>query len=155
MNRGILGAGIILIGALFFGVVNLTQNYSRGSELDYYLLKDTTEAAMIDAVDLGFYRLTGQIRMDRERFAESFTRRFAESVNLDREYEIKIYDVNETPPKASVEVISSTSVAFDGEVAGINTKIDAILETKYEENRIVQDLIKEGRLNYGQLDIRS
>ncbi len=154
MNRGILGAGIVMVGLLFFAVFNIVQNYSTGSELDYYLLKDTTEAAMIDAIDLGFYRSSGQIRMDRERFVDSFTRRFAQSVNMDREYEIKMYDVNETPPKVSVHIISTTSVTFNSQDLGINTKIDAILETKYNENRIVEELINEGRLNYEQLYFR-
>ena len=65
---------------------------------------------------------------------ENFIRRFAQSATLARTYEIKIYDVNETPPKVSIEV-KSTEV---GNVTGdeqinfdIVNRLDAILETPY------------------------
>ncbi len=144
MSKGILLTGIILLGVFTLGMVNIIQNYSSGNELDYYLLKDTTEAAMLDAVDYGFYQVSGgEIRMDKEKFVESFVRRFAENVNNDRNYDIRIYDINETPPKVSVKVGSSTSVVFAGESFQIKNQIDAILETKYEEDRRVQDIQDE------------
>ncbi len=144
MSKGILLTGIILLGVFTLGMVNIIQNYSSGNELDYYLLKDTTEAAMLDAVDYGFYQVSGgEIRMDKEKFVESFVRRFAENVNNDRNYDIRIYDINETPPKVSVKVGSSTSVVFAGESFQIKNQIDAILETKYEEERRVEDVLDE------------
>ena len=33
-----------------------TQQFQQGNELDYYLLEETTEAAMLDAVDIAYYR---------------------------------------------------------------------------------------------------
>lgn len=150
MSKGVLAAGIIALGLLAFGVILLVSNYFSGNEMDYYLLKDTTEAAMTDAVDVGFYRLTGQLRMDKEKFVESFVRRFSQSVNQNRSYDIKMYDINETPPKVSIQVDSSTSVTFNSEALDISNRIDAILETKYDENRLVEDLMKEGKLDYEQ-----
>lgn len=148
MNKAILTVGIILLGLFTFAIINVVSNYSSGNELDYYLLKETTEAAMIDAVDVSFYRLTGQLRMDKEKFAESFVRRFSQSVNQDRNYRVRMYDINETPPKVSVKIDSSTNVTFDSEALDISNQIDAILETKYDENRIIEDLMKEGKLKY-------
>lgn len=148
MNKAILTVGIIMLGIFTFAIVNIVSNYSSGNELDYYLLKETTEAAMIDAVDVSFYRLTGQLRMDKEKFAESFVRRFSQSVNQDRNYHVRMYDINETPPKVSVKIDSSTSVTFESETLGISNQIDAILETKYDENRLIEDLMKEGKLKY-------
>ena len=71
--------------------------------------------------------------IDREKFVENFTRRFAESATLSRTYVIKIYDVNETPPKVSLEVSSTESTTATGEVLtfDISNRLDAILETPY------------------------
>ena len=103
-------------------------------------LEETTEASMIDAVDTSYYRLSGVLRMDREKFVESFVRRFAENVNRDRNYKIRILDLNETPPKVSVQIGSNTVATFAGEDFDIVNKIDAILETKYEEDRLLKNV---------------
>lgn len=138
MSKGITIIGLILLGILTLAVVNITQNYQTGNELDYYLLEETTESAMIDAVDLGYYRVSGGIiRVDREKFIESFVRRFAESVNKDRNYKVRIIDFNETPPKVSIQVGSSTVATFAGESFDIVNQVDGILETKYEEDRLL------------------
>ena len=83
-----LTVGIILLSIIALGVINVIQNYTTGQELDYYLLKETTEAAMEDAVDLSYYREQSIIRMDKEKFAESFIKRFSRSVDDRRSYEI-------------------------------------------------------------------
>lgn len=141
MSKGMTLVGIIILGVLTLAVVNIVQNYQNGNELDYYLLEETTEAAMIDAVDLGYYRVSGGVlRMDREKFLESFVRRFAENVNQERNYKIRILDLNETPPKVSVQVGSSTVATFAGEDFDIVNKVDAILETKYNEDRLVEEV---------------
>jgi len=141
MSKGMTLVGIIILGVLTLAVVNIVNNYQTGNELDYYLLEETTEAAMIDAVDLGYYRASGGVlRMDREKFLESFVRRFAENVNSDRDYKIRIIDLNETPPKVSVQVGSGTVATFAGDNFDIVNKVDAILETKYMEDRLVEEV---------------
>lgn len=141
MSKGMTLVGIIILGVLTLAVVNIVQNYQTGNELDYYLLEETTEAAMLDAVDIGYYKTSGGIlRMDREKFLESFVRRFAENVNRERNYTIRVLDLNETPPKVSVQVGSSTVATFAGEDFDIVNKVDAILETKYEENRLLEEV---------------
>lgn len=139
MSRGMAIVGIIILGVLTLAAVNIIQNYQSGNELDYYLLEETTEAAMLDAVDTGYYRTSGIIRMDREKFLESFVRRFAESVTIN-DYQIKIIDLNETPPKVSIQIGTSTVASFAGENFDIVNKIDAILETKYEEDRLLKEV---------------
>lgn len=144
MSRGMQIVGIIVLSLLALGVINLVINYTSGNELDYNLLKDTTEASMLEAVDLDFYaNSNGQIRMDKDKFVESFVRRFAESVANNRSYHIQIIDVNETPPKVSVRVESGTLATFNGERAQIINKIDAILETKYQEKRSLDEAIQD------------
>lgn len=144
MSKGVLASGVIMLGILTLALVNIIQNYSSGNELDYSLLKDTTEAAMLDAVDLGYYQLSGgQIRIDKEKFVENFIRRFAQSVNQDRDYNIRFFDINETPPKVSIRIGSTTTATFNAESWGIKNQIDAILETKYQETRVVDEALQE------------
>ena len=113
MNKAMLLVGIIMLAMFTFGVINIASSYQTGNELDYYLLKETTEAAMIDAVDIGYYRLSGGLyRMDKEKFTESFVRRFAQNVADTRDYDIKIYDINETPPKVTIKIDSNTSTSI-------------------------------------------
>ena len=136
MNKGMVIIGIIILGMLTLVCVNLVQNYQSGNELDYYLLEETTESAMLDAVDYGYYRNSGGIiRVDREKFVEIFVRRFADSVDASKTYNIKIIDFNETPPKVSIKIGTSTVASVAGEDFDIVNQIDAILETKYEEKR--------------------
>ena len=143
MSKGMQIVGIIVLSLLALGVINLVINYTTGNELDYNLLKDTTEASMLEAVDLDFYANSkGQIRMDKDKFVESFIRRFAENVANNRDYHIQIIDVNETPPKVSVRVESGTVATFNGEQAQIVNKIDAILETKYQETRSLDEVLQ-------------
>ncbi len=151
MNKGMLAVGIILLAAMAFAVINVVQSYSSGNELDYYLLKETTEASMTDAVDIGYYRLSGEIRMDKEKFVESFVRRFSESVNTRRDYKIRIYDINETPPKVTVKVDSTSPATFNSESVPISNEISAILETTYQSNKLIQQLIREGKLDYSNV----
>ena len=85
---------------------------------------------MYDALDLAAYRNDGTIRIDREKFAENFLRRFAESATLSKTYKIEIFDINEEPPKVSLQVSSSESTSLTGEVMEftISNRLDAILE---------------------------
>ena len=55
MNKPMLLIGIIIMALMGFFAVNMVTSQQTGSELDYYLLKDTTEAAMNDAIDYDFY----------------------------------------------------------------------------------------------------
>ena len=94
---------------------------------------------MYDAIDMNAYKLHGQLRINREKFVESFVRRFSESVTLGNTYVIDIYDFNESPPKVSLKVSTRlrsnvTAVSFSkSEVIDfdIENKLDAILETTY------------------------
>lgn len=144
--------GIIILAIITFGVVNIVQNYQTGNELDYYLLRETTEAAMTDAVDVGYYRLSGLLRIDKEKFVESFVRRFSQNVSNSRTYDIRFYDINETPPKVSVLVESETAASVNGESLSLSNKVDVILESKYHDNKYVNDMTRAGKLDYSDVD---
>ena len=99
---------LIALGIFIFVVLLLVQDLTSTDEEDYYLTKEVMEAAMIDAIDYGVYRQYGEIRIVKEKFYESFIRRYSESVGGVKTYKIEFYDVYETPPKASVRVRTST-----------------------------------------------
>ncbi len=149
MKNGMTALGILMVGLITIGIVNVINDYTSGSELDYYALKSVTEAAMLDSTDVDFYRVYGLYRMDREMFAESFLRRFTNAVKV-KGYTINMYDINEVPPKVSVEVLTSTNQTFsigeghDGTL-DISNSIDAIIENTNTGN--VLDDALSGHVN--------
>jgi len=141
MSKAMTIVGIIILAVLTLAVVNIVNQYSQGKELDEQLLNETTKSAMIDSIDLGYYRVSGGlIRCDREKFLESFIRRFAESVTSSTDYKVRILDFNEVPPKVSIQIGTGTVAEIAGDDFDIINKIDAILETKYSENRLVEQV---------------
>ena len=131
MKESFWGAAVVAIGVITIFFILFFQSITNTDEHNYHLLKEATEAAMYDALDLASYKNEGVIRVDREKFVENFLRRFAESATLSNTYKVEIYDVNETPPKVSIKVSSSEQTNLTGEVLefDISNKIDAILET--------------------------
>lgn len=131
MRESMWGVFVITVGVTLILLIYLFQGITNTDEHNYYLLKETTESAMLDAVDVADYRVTGKVSINREKFVEVFVRRFAESADLSNEYVIEIYDINEEPPKVSLLVktrksgnVTSETVTFD-----ITNRLDAILET--------------------------
>ncbi len=144
MNKAYLTIGIIILSILALGAFNLINNYSSGNELDYYLLKETTEAAMSDSVDASYYSDRGVLRIDKEKFVESFILRFGSNVDDSRNYDIKFYDINEIPPKVTVQVDSmNNSFVLDNTNARITTRLNAILETNNKEDPISTKYLNE------------
>lgn len=136
------GYAIMVLGILAVGIIWFFANTTRTDQNNYNLLKETTEAAMLDAVDLAVYRQSGTVTIDEEKFVESFVRRFAENADLSNEYyEIEIYDISTTPPKVSLKVSSAQETSATGEIIefDIVNHIDAILETKYKYEENVEE----------------
>lgn len=145
MNKAMVTIGIILMAIIGVLAINLITSQQTGQELDYYLLKDTTEAAMKDAiVSFDFDGRTGLNRMDKERFVESFIRRFADSVDATREYDIKFYDLNETPPKVSVIITSKSNYLNQSKATDIKTSVDMIIESTYEDDVFTTNISDKG-----------
>ena len=140
MKESFWAAYIVTLGVVAIVFIFLFQSLTNSDEHNMALLKETTEAAMYDAFDYAWYRKTGTIRIDREKFVENFLRRFSENASLTKSYNIEFYDVNELPPKVSIKVVSSeTANLFSGGGSSseetiefvISNRIDAILETPY------------------------
>ena len=138
MRESIWGYAIISLGVVVIVVMWFMANVTRTDQNNYNLLKETTEAAMYDALDLSAYRKYGTVRIIEEKFVENFIRRFAENADLVNTYVIEIFDVNEVPPKVSLRVSSAKSTTINNLQNETETftfdivnNIDAILETKY------------------------
>jgi len=131
MRESMWGVFVVIVGVVLILLIYLFQGITNTDEHNYYLLKEVTEAAMLDAVDIADYRITGNVSINREKFVEVFVRRFAESADLSNTYVIEIYDISEEPPKVSLVVktkengvVTNETVEFD-----ITNRLDAILET--------------------------
>ena len=152
MNKGMLTVGIILLSLIALLLINVLTNFSTGSELDYYLVKETADAAMEDSIDMTYLRTCGLYRIDKEKFVENFVYRFVNNVDETRDYNIKFYDINEVPPKVSVKVDSLTVLSVKSgedkkEAADITTSYDAILETNYYGDFAVEEGLKNMNLD--------
>ena len=138
MKWSFASVGIILIGLFGIVIILMFNEITVSNEQDYYTLKEATEAAMIESVDVAYYRLTGEIKISQEKFVENFTRRFTETSTFGQgNYDIIFNQISETPPKVSLQIIDSTnayniynsfSVEVDATQVNIANKISAILD---------------------------
>ncbi len=124
------GYWLIILGIFVIVIMMIVNNITTTKSQDYYLVKEIAQASMIDAIDYSYYSDWKELRINKEKFVESFIRRFADSVTLKDTYTIEFYDIYEAPPKVSVRVQSSTnsfSVMGDAESFDIVERVDAIL----------------------------
>ncbi|MDD2203401.1 MAG: DUF5411 family protein [Bacilli bacterium] len=134
MKESYWGLFVIILGIIGISMLNVLQNVTTTNENNYYLLKEVTEASMFDAVDLGHYRKTGELKIIEDKFVENFMRRFSASYGRTTTFNVGIYDIIELPPKVSlvVEVGQSLKVYnYEAVDFDITNRVDAILETKY------------------------
>lgn len=134
MKEAFWGYLLIALGIIIIVVIMIVQNMTSTSEEDYYLIKEVMESAMIESVDYGTYRLTGDIKISKEKFVENFLRRFSESVSPNKTYKIDFYEVYEIPPKASIKITTNTgSQVVTGEATDFDiiTILNGIIESKY------------------------
>ncbi len=129
---------LIILGLFIITILFLVQRLTVTNEEGFYLGREVMEASMIDAVDYGTYRLTGDIVMSKEKFVEVFIRRFAESVTNNKSYTLEFYDIYEDPPKASVRVRTSsgtTEINSDEFGISVDTLLNGILETVHNQEK--------------------
>jgi len=121
---------LIVLGILVIGVMMLVNSVTTGTTHDYYELKETASAALIDAVDYSYYRLYGDVKISKEKFVENFLRRFSETATTSKSYNISFYDISEVPPKVSVKIASKSNTQVVAETSNtydLVNKIDLIL----------------------------
>lgn len=140
MKWSFASIGLIIIGIFGFIIITMFNEITVSNEQDYYTLKEAAEAAMIESVDVAYYRLTGEIKISQEKFVENFTRRFTEvSTFGEGNYDIIFNQISESPPKVSIQIIDSTesyniyntfnsSIEVDATQLDIVNKLSAILD---------------------------
>lgn len=130
MNQSYWGYWLILLGVFVIVIMLLVSNVTNTNTQDYYLIKEVTEASLVDSVDLAYYRQSRELRINKEMFVENFLRRFAENVALS-DYQVDFYGLYEAPPKVSVKVTTKSAtynIAASDSSFDITNRIDAILE---------------------------
>ncbi len=130
MKESYWGYWLVMLGILVIGVMLLISSTTTGTTQDYYELKETASASMVDAVDYSYYRLYGDLKISKEKFIENFIRRFSESATMTKEYNISFYDIHEVPPKISVKISSvsnSVNIANTANSFDLVNKIDMVL----------------------------
>jgi hypothetical protein len=140
MKESSWGYGLVSLGLVILAVLMLTQRISTSSEEDFYLGREVLASSMIDAVDYGTFRSTGELVMSKEKFVEIYLRRFAESVSTLKDYQIDFYDIREYPPKASVRIRTNSGVAnvnSDSLDVKIDTLTSGVLETTLDRQYII------------------
>ena len=138
MKWSFASVGLIIMGLFGLLIILLFNEITISNEQDYYTLKEATEAAMVDAIDVAYYRLTGEIKMSKEKFVENFTRRFTETSTFGQgNYGIEFYQIIEYPAKVSLRIVDKTntyniyntySVDIDATQATIVNELSAILD---------------------------
>lgn len=138
MKWSFASVGLIMMGLIGFLIIIMFNEITVSNEQDYYTLKEATEAAMLESIDVAYYRLTGEIKMNQEKFVENFTRRFTETSTFGQgNYDIIFNQISETPPKVSLMIVDSTnsyniyntySVDLDATQMNIVNQLSAILD---------------------------
>ncbi len=143
MQESYWGYWLVLMGLFVTGTMLLLQGVSTTNTQDYYQLKEITDASIVDSIDFGYYRVYGEVKINKEKFVENFIRRFAETATLSKSYQLDFYDLYEAPPKVSVKVTSlnaSFNVTGDEGSLDIVNKLDAIVEVRGQDgNDVVCD----------------
>lgn len=131
MKESYWGYWLIVLGIFVVVILLLVRNVTSNNTEDYYSVNQISEAAMVDAVDYAYYRQYGELKINKEKFIESFIRRFADSVSATSNYEITFTGIYEAPPKVSVDIKSKTetyNIAKSSESFDMTNRVDAILE---------------------------
>lgn len=141
MKWSFASLGMIVMGLFGILIIMLFNEITVSNEQDYYTLKDATEAALIESVDVAYFRLTGEIKISQEKFVENFTRRFTETSTFGQgNYNIIFYQISEIPAKVSLKIVDATKeynifnsfnggkVDVDATQANIVNELSAILD---------------------------
>ena len=130
MSSSYWGYWLVVMGVAIIGLMISVQGITTTTTQNYYSLKEITEASMLESVDYGYYRDYNEVKMNKEKFMEVFTRMLAETITNET-YTVNFYGIYEAPPKVSVEIISNAGAGNLTDSSVVN-RIDAIIQTYAE-----------------------
>ena len=131
MQSSYWGYWLVVMGVAIVGLMISVQGITTNTTQDRYAIREITDAAMLEAVDYGYYRDYNEIKINKEKFMEVFLRMTAEVMGVNDTYEVNFYAIYEAPPKVSVEIKSksnSFTVAGDSKSFDMVERIDSIVE---------------------------
>lgn len=129
MQSSYWGYWLVLMGVAIVGLMISVNGLTTTSTQDYYSVKEITEASMLESVDYGYYRDYNEVKMNKEKFMEVFTRMLAENMSSTDTYLVNFYEMFEAPPKVSVEVKSHSGTSFiSSDDYDVTTRVDAIIQ---------------------------
>ncbi len=131
MKESYWGYWLIVLGIFVVVILLLIRNVTSNNTEDYYTINQISEAAMVDAVDYAYYRDYGELKINKEKFMESFYTRLADTASPSANYEITFTAIYEAPPKVSVQIVSKTenyNIVKSSESFDMTNRVDAILE---------------------------
>ena len=125
--------GFIMAGIVGIVFIVMFENITLNNESEYYVLRESVEASMFEAIDLAYYRDTGKLKIIEEKFVSNCTRRFYNNINgAGSGYYLTFYDIMESPPKVTVVASSNTedysSITYKSGGFEILNSLSAILE---------------------------
>jgi len=136
MQSSYWGYWLVLFGVAIVGIMIPVNQLTSTSTRDVYSVKEIIDASMLDSVDLGYYRDYNEVKMNKEKFMEVFTRRLAQNMKSENTgtYQVNFYEMFEAPPKVSVEVKSHSGANFLAtDDYDVTTRISAIIQIHAEE----------------------
>lgn len=134
MQSSYWGYWLVLMGVAIVGLMISVNGLTTTSTQDHYAVQEIVEASMLESIDYGYYRDYNEVKMNKEKFMEVFTRMLAESMTSTDTYEINFYEMYEAPPKVSVEVKSHSGTNFiSTSDYDVTTRVDAIVQIHAEE----------------------
>lgn len=129
MQSSYWGYWLVLMGVAIVGLMISVNGLTTTSTQDHYATREIVEASMLESVDYGYYRDYNEVKMNKEKFMEVFTRMMAENMSSTDTYEINFYEMYEAPPKVSVEVKSHSGTNFISvDDYDVTTRVDAIIQ---------------------------
>ena len=78
MQSSYWGYWLVLMGVAIVGLMVSVNGLTTTSTQDHYAVKEIVEASMLESVDYGYYRDYNEVKMNKEKFMEVFTRMLAE-----------------------------------------------------------------------------
>ena len=68
MKESVWAWWFLVLGLTIMAVIMLVTDMTTTSEQDYYMIKEISEASMIESVDYAYYRKYGELRINSEKF---------------------------------------------------------------------------------------
>ncbi len=133
MQTSYWGYWLVVFGVAIVGIMIPIQALTTNTTQDYLSVKEVTEAAMLEAVDYGYYRDYNEVKMNKEKFMEVFLRMLSENMGRADTYKVSFYGLYEAPPKVSVEIKSSSGTNFVSEGFDLTTRYDAVIQIHARE----------------------